>query len=111
MCNHSMLLVGDIDYDKTIADSLRGYNETSSWNKIEHTKVEIDAIEKNVSPILDVTKISGINADERAVRAECNKSPIFAHFATHAFVYKKEDAKSETFALNRFLNLSSSRTT
>ncbi|MCQ2203712.1 MAG: CHAT domain-containing protein [Bacteroidales bacterium] len=102
--NHSMLLVGDVDYDKVIVDTLRGDNERSSWGNIEHTKIEIDAIEKNISPILDVKKLSGTNADERVVRTECNKSPVFAHFATHAFLYKKEDVESEAFPLNGFLN-------
>lgn len=78
------LLVGDVDYDKSIENVNRGDRD---WGTLRGTKHEIESIDNSLSPFYRITKLTKDVATEQHVRECCNNAPAILHLATHAICY------------------------
>jgi len=86
------VLIGDIDYDKSIMSVIRGERD---WGQLAGTKLEIESIAKTLSPTYSVTKLTKAVGSEQNVRQLCNMSPKILHFATHAICYTDSAHRSQ----------------
>ena len=78
------LLIGDVDYDSSIANLNRGDRD---WGMLRGTRLEIENIGKSLSPSYTITKLTQDVVTEQHVRDCCNKAPAILHLATHAICY------------------------
>lgn len=86
------LLMGDVDYDQTLASKSRGDRD---WGRLRATKKEIESAAKSLSASYKVTRLTGSAVTEEAVRGACKASPAILHFATHAICYTDSVARSQ----------------
>lgn len=86
------VLIGDIDYDQTIASQIRGNRD---WGKLKGTQIEIENVAKALSYNYDVTSLTKDKVSEQNVRQLCNSSPTILHFATHAICYTDSTYRSQ----------------
>lgn len=87
-----VLLIGDIDYDESIINTIRGDRD---WGELLGTKQEIDSIATALSPFYHITKLTGKESSEQVVRRWLETSPAILHFATHAICYTDSTHRSQ----------------
>lgn len=89
---HNVLLIGDVDYDNSIASLNRGDRD---WGELSGTKKEIECIDKCLRPYYTITKLTKSSVTEQRVRECCSKAPHILHFATHAICYTDSVQRSQ----------------
>lgn len=82
--NKKALLIGDVDYNNSIANTQRGDRD---WGLLRGTKKEIESIDKSLSSSYSIRKLTNNSVTEQNVRDLCNQTPDILHFATHAICY------------------------
>ena len=90
--NANAVLIGDVDYNKSIANLNRGDRD---WGVLRGTKIEIESIDRSLSPSYSTKKLTKSSVTEQNVREYCNQTPNILHFATHAICYTDSTYRSQ----------------
>ena len=90
--NANAVLIGDVDYNNSIANLNRGDRD---WGVLRGTKIEIESIDRSLSPSYSTKKLTKSTVTEQNVREYCNQAPNILHFATHAICYTDSTYRSQ----------------